>query len=190
MAAESGSHGIVQGRPFTVYDLEAMPDDGNRYELLDGMLLVTPAPGLKHQKFAYRLYRILEDAVPDHLDVVGAPFAVRASVNTELQPDVLVARDEDLTEANLPVAPVLAVEVLSPSTRLYDLNSKKAAYERLGVQSYWVIDPAIPRLTAFELDDSGEYELIAKVSGPEAFEAEHPFKVRVVPAELMPSQRR
>jgi Uma2 family endonuclease len=189
MAETTGSYGIVQGRPFTVYDLEAMPDDGHRYELLDGMLLVTPAPGYRHQTAAYRLYGVLDAAAPDEFAVVGAPFAVRPSVTTELQPDVLVARDEDLTEANLPTAPVLAVEVLSPNTKLYDLSFKKAAYERLGVASYWVIDPLVPRLTVFELDDSGEYQLLTKVSGVEAFEAQLPFPVRVVPSELLGRRR-
>lgn len=187
--AESGPHGIVQGRPFTVYDLEAMPDDGHRYELLDGMLLVTPAPGFKHQTVAYRLYGVLDSATPEEFAVVGAPFAVRPSVTTELQPDVLAARDEDLTETNLPAAPVLAVEVLSPSTKLYDLNFKKAAYERLGVVSYWVIDPLVPRLTVFELADCGEYQLVAKVSGPEAFDAKLPFPGRIVPSELLGRRR-
>jgi Uma2 family endonuclease len=187
--AETGPHGIVQGRPFTVYDLEAMPDDGHRYELLDGMLLVTAAPGYQHQKVVLKLAALLDSECPDELDVLPAPFAVRPSVTTELQPDVLVARDEDLTETNLPAAPVLAVEVLSPSTKLYDLNFKKAAYERLGVVSYWVFDPLVPRLTVFELDDCGEYQLVAKASGPEAFDAKLPFPVRIVPSELLGRRR-
>jgi Uma2 family endonuclease len=185
MAETTGSHGIVQGRPFTVYDLEAMPDDGHRYELLDGMLLVTPAPGLKHQKVVLKLGVLLDAHCPDDLQVVPAPFAVRPSVTTELRPDLLVGRDEDFNEAYLPVAPVLAVEVLSPSTALYDLNSKKAAYQRLGVQCYWVIDPQVPNLTVFELDDSRRYAEIAEVKGTDAFDAERPFPVRVVPAELL-----
>lgn len=185
MAAATDQHGIVPGRPFTVYDLETMPDDGRRYELLDGMLLVSPASGLRHQKIAYRLYGVLESAAPEELEVVGAPFAVRPSVTTELQPDVLVARDDDLTETHLPTAPLLVVEVLSSSTMLYDVGSKKAAYERLGVHSYWVIDPLVPRVTAFELDKSGRYRQIAKVDGAERFEAQRPFPVRIVPAELL-----
>lgn len=189
MAETTGPHGIVQGRPFTVYDLETMPDDGHRYELLDGALLVTPAPGYKHQKVVLRLGSLLDAACPDELDVLPAPFAVRPSVTVELQPDLLVARDEDLTEAYLPTAPVLAVEVLSPSTKLNDLNSKKAFYERLGVPSYWVIDPLEPRLTVFELDVDGEYARIAKVTGPESFEATKPFPVRVVPSELTGRRR-
>lgn len=189
MAETTGPHGIVQGRPFTVHDLEAMPDDGHRYELLDGMLLVTPAPGTAHQRAILRLAVLLDAECPEGLEVLPAPFAVRPSVTAELQPDLLVARDEDLTEAHLPTAPVLVVEVLSPSTKLYDLNLKKAAYERLGVPDYWIVDPLEPRLTAFELGEDGEYRRRAKAVGPEAFEATKPFPVRVVPSELIGRRR-
>ncbi|TDD04643.1 Uma2 family endonuclease [Saccharopolyspora terrae] len=189
MAETTGPHGIVQGRPFTVYDLETMPDDGHRYELLERALLATPAPGYKHQKVVLRLGALLDAACPDELDVLPAPFAVRPSVTVELQPDLLVARDEDLTEAYLPTAPVLAVEVLSPSTKLHDLNSKKAFYERLGVPGYWVIDPLEPRLTVFELGDDGDYRTLGKFTGPEAFDAANPFPVRVVPSELIGRRR-
>jgi Uma2 family endonuclease len=132
MTESTGSISLPHGRPFTVRDLEAAPDDGNRYELLDGMLFVSPAPGLRHQKTSLQLAFRLEAACPAGLHVLTAPFAVRPNDRTELRPDVLVARDEDLTEQNLPVAPVLAVEVLSPSTALKDLNLKKAAYLRMG----------------------------------------------------------
>jgi Uma2 family endonuclease len=185
MAATTGSPGIAHGRPFTVDDLEAMPDDGNRYELIDGMLFVSPAPGARHQKIVLRLGMVLELACPDGLQVLLSPFAVRPSTSTELQPDVLVARDEELTEKLLPAAPVLAVEVLSPSTALNDLNTKKAAYERLGVSSYWVIDSQQPTLTVFELDDGGRYRQVDEVKGEDAFEAQRPFPVRVVPVELL-----
>lgn len=185
MTAEAGSVRLAHGRPFTVDDLETMPDDGNRYELIDGMLIVSPAPGRRHQKVIYRLYNVLERACPDEFDVLGAPFAVRPSQTTELQPDVLVGRDEDFTDRLLPVAPVLAVEVFSPSSVLNDLNNKKAAYQRLGVPNYWVIDPEDPTLTAFELDDAGVYQQVAEVKGDDAFQARRPFRVRVVPVELL-----
>jgi Uma2 family endonuclease len=64
-------------RPFTVADLEGMPDDGRRYELIDGELLVSPAPGWPHQEAAYTLYMLLRQACPPGLRVIGAPFAVR-----------------------------------------------------------------------------------------------------------------
>jgi Uma2 family endonuclease len=171
--------------PYTVADLEAMPDDGRRYELIDGMLHVSPAPGDRHQRMVLQLAMRLEQVCPDDLLVYVAPFAVQPAHDTEVQPDVLVARDEDVTEKNLPVAPVLAVEILSPSTTLYDLNTKKAVYERMGVPDYWIIDPLDPRLTAFQLDETGRYQLIADVKGDDAFNAEHPFQVRVAPAELL-----
>ncbi|MFD2469183.1 Uma2 family endonuclease [Amycolatopsis silviterrae] len=170
--------------PMTVHDLEGMPDDGRRYELIDGTLLVSPAPGLRHQTIGYQLYGVLDAACPEDMFVVGAPFAVHVGDRIELQPDVLVGRTEDFTAKDLPVPPVLAVEVLSPSTSIHDLNTKKALYERLRVPSYWVIDPAEPELTVFELDEEGSYRHVAKAAGAETFEAERPFPVRVVPEVL------
>jgi Uma2 family endonuclease len=182
----SSAYHLPHGHPFTVHDLEAMPDDGNRYEIVDGTLLVSPVPGFRHQKVVAQLIVRLDAACPRDMHVLPAPFAVRPSQSVELQPDVLVARDEDLTDKNLPVAPLLAVEVLSPSSALSDLNLKKAAYQRMGVPSYWVIDPSHPKLTVFELDESGfRYGLVAEVEGDKAFEAAQPFAVRIVPAELL-----
>jgi Uma2 family endonuclease len=90
----------------------------------------------------------------------------------------------DLTEKFLPVAPLLAVEVLSPSSVINDLNNKKAAYERMGVPSYWVVDPQAPSVTVFELVD-GRYEQTAEVKDTDVLSAERPFPVRVVPRELL-----
>jgi Uma2 family endonuclease len=185
MAATTGPPEITQGRPFTVDDLEAIPDDRNRYELIDGMLFVSPAPAFRHQRVVLKLAIRLDAACPDGMYVVPAPFAVRPSDSTELQPDVLVTQDGDVTERLLPVAPLLAVEVLSPNTALYDLNTKKAAYERLGVPSYWVVDPQQPSLTVFELDGEGRYRQVAEVKDEDAFNAVRPFPVRVVPVELL-----
>jgi Uma2 family endonuclease len=176
--------GIPHGRPFTVGDLEAMPDDGNRYELIDGTLIVSPAPSFRHQKVATRLTTRLDSVCPDDMHVIAAPFAVRESSSTEVQPDVLVARDADFTEKLLPVAPLLAVEVLSPSSALVDLNTKKAVYERMGAASYWVVDPQQPSLIVFELDD-GRYRQVAEVKGDEVYVAVRPFPVRIVPIELL-----
>jgi Uma2 family endonuclease len=168
-----------------VHDLEAAPDDGNRYELIDGSLLVSPAPSFAHQKAVTRLTALLDRVCPQDLHVLVAPFAVRPNESVELQPDVLVCRDEDVTMQDLPVAPLLVVEVLSPSTKALDLTIKKAAYARLGVPSYWVLDPLEHVLTVFELDGTSfHYQQVAEVSGDKAYEATQPFPVRIVPAEL------
>lgn len=176
--------------PLTVDDLARMPDDGRRYELLDGVLIVSPAPGTRHQRVGLVIGMRLElDCLEDMIALI-APFAVQPSKSTELHPDVLVAREADLTEKNLPTAPLLAVEVLSPSTTLYDLNTKKAAYERMGVPSYWVVDPHELVLTVFELDAAGHYQQVTVVKGEEGFQAVRPFPVRIVPAELLRGPRR
>lgn len=179
-------------RPLTVADLGGMPDDGHRYELLDGVLVVTPAPRPIHQRGVGRLYIALDAAAPPDVEVLPAPVAVRPQgllpadrQLTELQPDVVAARAADYGERDLPVAPLLAVEVLSPSTRLFDLNLKQAAYERMGTPSYWVLDPDAGTLTAFELDAVGRYRLAAKACGEEEFVVERPFPFRVRPADLL-----
>jgi Uma2 family endonuclease len=129
------------GRPFTRADLERMPDDGRRYELIDGVLIVSPAPGRVHQRAVGRLYRRLDDACPPEFEVLIAPFAVGLEDDTEMQPDVIVALRDHLTDKDLPGPPALAVEVLSPSTRIYDLTAKRERFERAGTPSFWVVDP-------------------------------------------------
>ncbi len=142
MTAMTEPIGLAEARPFTVHDLETTPDARRRYEIIDGILLVTPAPGWSHQEMSLTLYTVLRGASPSGLRVLAAPFALRTALTSEVQPDVLVARYDDLTEACLPVAPLLVVETLSRSTQLNDRHTKKAHYERLGVPSYWLLNPA------------------------------------------------
>lgn len=175
---------LPYSRPLTADDLAGMPDDGHRYELIDGTLLVSPAPGFAHQTICVRLVVLLDAAAPGHLRVLTAPFDVRLADDTGVQPDVLVAPRDDFTEKDLRVAPLLVVEVLSPSTALIDLNLKKARYEQAGVASYWVVDPEGPRLRAFELR-AGAYVEVAELTGSEEWVASAPFEVRIVPAELL-----
>lgn len=126
----------------TVADLERFPDDGNRYELLDGIVLVTPSPALPHQIVATRIageFLHALKAAPDAL--VTTRGVVRLPPKTELQPDVLVSRKpgpgstwDDVKEH------WLAVEVLSPSSQLYDRTYKRDAYLQLGVAEVWLVD--------------------------------------------------
>lgn len=179
----SGVTSLPRSRPLTAEDLDSMPDDGHRYELVDGTLIVTPAPARRHQRMVGELHLLLRASCPPGLEVLLAPYDVRLADDTVLQPDLLVARRSDTTERNLPLAPLLAVEVLSPSTRHVDLSLKRARYEVAGCASYWVLDPAIPSLVAWELRD-GEYAEVARVAGAEAFDAELPFPLHLVPSQL------
>jgi Uma2 family endonuclease len=128
---------------YTVADLERFPNDGQRYELLDGLLLVTSSPGRDHQvvatRFATALARALE-SLPG-IQVV-APGVVVREPGTQLQPDVMVYRAagpvaaswENIREV------LLAVEVLSPASRVYDHEFKRDAYLALGVAEVWLVD--------------------------------------------------
>lgn len=173
------------GRPFTVAELDRMPEDGRRYELLDGVLVVSPRPATVHQLAAARLVIVLGSACPEGLCVLAEP-AVQLSGDTEFDPDVVVVLRQDVGGAKFTRPPLLAVEIRSPRTALMDLTRKKAAYERFGVQSYWIVDPdpGHPSLTVFELHD-GHFDEVIKASGHDPFRADRPFPVEIIPARLL-----
>ena len=178
------STGLPRGRALTREDLAEMPDDGHRYELIDGILIVSPAPRRIHQRASFRLSVLLDAALPADLELLPAPFDVALADDTVMQPDLVVPRIEDLTDRDLPAAPVLAVEVLSPSSRGIDLLLKKDRLERAGCAHYWVVDPLEPSITAWALT-GGAYRQVARAVGAETFEVAEPFDVRVIPAELV-----
>lgn len=175
-------------RPFTVDDLEAMPDDGRRYELIDGMLIVSPAPSLVHQVCAVGLWRALDRRRPKGFVIVPAPFDFRTSTDTLFQPDLLVASRKDLSPESIRKPLALVVEILSRSTRTYDRSLKKAAYEKLGVSSYWIVDPDEPSIQVFELD-GGSYAEALVATGDNECVVERPYPVTVVPARLLDDLR-
>jgi Uma2 family endonuclease len=180
--------GLPHGRPLTADDLELVPDDGHRYELVDGVLVVSPSPRHLHQRVALQLSRTLYDACPPDLELLLAPFDVWLSDDTVMVPDLLVARATDITERNLPTAPVLAVEVLSPSTRSFDLHLKKDRYRQAGCAHYWTVDPGLsgraPSITAWRLEGE-QYVEAGTAVGEELLRLVQPFPVEVVPARLV-----
>jgi Uma2 family endonuclease len=175
----------LDGRPLTWHDLqERQLPDGLRFELVDGVLLVSPAPIILHQRVVSNVVRLLCDAVPPDLDVLTAPVDWYVSETTVFQPDVLVARIDDPRAGRLDTTPVLAVEVLSPSTRLRDLGLKRRAYEDIGLPRYWVVDPDRPQLTVLRLDGSRFVEE-AVVAADDEYAAGAPVSVKVVPRALI-----
>lgn len=128
---------------YTVSDLDALPADGNRYELLDGMLLVTPAPTAAHQIVVNRiLWRISAAVEPQGYAHVVGPGAISVPPKTQLQPDILVypARFAPHLDWKTVTEHWLAVEVLSRSSRVYDRDFKHDAYFALGVRDVWLVD--------------------------------------------------
>jgi Uma2 family endonuclease len=181
-AVTYGEPHVSAGLPFTVEELDRLPNDARRYELLDGVLVVSPRPTTIHQAVAGRLYGLLSSVCPDDLLVVPEP-AVQLSAKTEFAPDLVVVPIDDVGDAKFTGPPLLVVEVRSPSTAIIDLNRKKAAYERFGVPSYWIVDPdpARPEVTVFELRD-GHYANVAVTTAP--LTVERPFPVTINPAQL------
>lgn len=165
---------------WTADHLAAFPDDGLRYELVDGVLLVSAAPSEEHQIALGNVYFLLRLTVPEHLRVHVAPFDVRFAPRRQLQPDLVVLpKDRTLTDRS----PLLVVEVLSPSTCATDSTLKRQVFQDGGAPSYWLVDPLAPSVTVLEPVD-GAYREILVVAGEQAYDAVWPFPVRIVPAEL------
>jgi Uma2 family endonuclease len=126
---------------YTIADLEDFPDDGNRYELLDGVLLVTTQASLHHQTVASQLTVALHNAVQDIAWVVG-PAAVERGNRTHLEPDVLVFPKtySPKLEWRKVKEHWLIIEVLSRSSKIYDRNFKRDAYLKIGAREVWIVD--------------------------------------------------
>ena len=129
-------------RKWTLEELHGLPDDGNRYELVHGELLVTPAPTAVHETILARLSRILDRFVEAQgLGLVYRPRSViRRRPRSEVEPDLYVSAE--IVDYDAAPIPMLVVEVLSPYTRRRDESIKRAYYlDEVGVPEYWMIDP-------------------------------------------------
>jgi Uma2 family endonuclease len=133
---------------WTYEDYAALPDDGNRYEIIDGVLYLSPAPNILHQIVVTTIAAYLKL----HVEFVGLGRVLAAPTDVELaprdsplQPDVIVVLNDNLrileSKTRIVGAPDLVVEVASPSTATYDRREKLDAYARAGVREYWLVDP-------------------------------------------------
>ena len=137
--------GPPQGR-WTYADYAALPNDGNRYEVINGVLYMAPAPIPLHQRttvrFIHYLFVHVEEAGLGQ--VLSAPIDVELAPNMVLQPDVVVILKDNLAivdEKKIAGIPDLVVEVASPSTAGYDRRQKQDEYFQAGVKEYWIADP-------------------------------------------------
>ncbi len=175
--------------PWTVDDVLALPDDPrNRIELVGGALMMSPSPGVPHQRASRRLAGLLERAA----EAAGAPVEILEAVNVVtgdglLIPDIVVADAAAAADAGLTLDPgdVLAVvEIASPSTRITDRKLKPALYAAAGIPVFWRVElePA-PRLYAGELH-GGTYTETIVHAGTTA-RVERPFPVEIAPGALL-----
>lgn len=142
----------------TYDDLKLIPQDreGDRHELFDGELAVSPSPAPKHQIIAKNLVFRLEQHIEagDLGTLIPAPIDVLFDDDTVLIPDVIfIAREQvdAIGDKAIEVAPDLVIEILSPGTRRRDLNAKRAIYARFRVREYWIVDPEARTITVLTL---------------------------------------
>ena len=165
---------IPQGKIVLTYDDYCeLPNDRNRYEILDGELSVTPAPTTKHQISLGNLYRILSTHVfANHTGrLLLAPTDVILAATTVVQPDLVFVgndRSQVVTTRGVEGAPTLVVEILSPTTHRTDRVTKAQLYARHNVPNYWLIDPDQRTLEVYELVID-HYDLAASARDAEVF---------------------
>jgi Uma2 family endonuclease len=169
--------------PLTYADLQAIPDDRHRYELIDGSLIVTPAPSVAHQIAAFRVAKLL-DGIPGTL-ALPAPVDWLINDSNVVEPDVVLAEREAFTERALEGPPLLVVEVLSPSTRRIDLGTKRQLYADAGAARYWLVDPLAPSVTVLHLTGEG-FVCVAELAGEDSYH-DVELGVTVTPANLVDS---
>jgi Uma2 family endonuclease len=124
-----------------------LPDDGNRYEVIDGVLYMTTAPSFFHQWIASRIIRLLQTQIEDTgIGIVSfAPIGLLMPGCDPVQPDIVVVRSDDrgiIYDRRINGVPALIVEVLSPGSAEKDTAIKRAAYARAGLPEYWIVRPA------------------------------------------------
>jgi Uma2 family endonuclease len=171
-------HGPKQGY-WTFDEYAALPDDGKRYEIMNGVLVMIPTPEPDHQSaialLAYYLLQVIEFKGLGR--VFPGPVDVRLTSDRVVQPDVLVVLNANLhkiARKYVVGGPDLAVEVASPGTAIYDCLSKFEAYEQAGVPEYWIVHPQEKTVEVLVLEDKG-YESLGTFRGKDTLPS------RVVP---------
>jgi len=161
----------VPGPPqgsWTYEDYAALPDDGRRYEIVNGVLVMAPAPSPEHQSITVRIAYYLFP----HIDLAGigklftAPIDVDLGPKNVYQPDLVVVLNTHLdrvAEKKIIGAPDLVVEVASPSTAAYDRLTKYDVYARAGVTEYWIVKPTRRTVEVLVLEH-GEYRSLGVFS--------------------------
>jgi Uma2 family endonuclease len=157
-------------RRLTYDDYRRIPDDGQRYEILDGEVYVSPSPTLAHQHASAALYLQLARAVPDDARVYYAPIDVILGEHDVVQPDLVVVATSQLTPRGIEGPPRIVVEIVSSGRPDFDRRIKAQRYASFGVPLYWLVDPSARRVECFRLV-SGTYELAAEGHHDEVIEA-------------------
>lgn len=168
----------VQGA-WTYEDYRHLPEDGRRYEIIEGVLYMANAPSFDHQFTVTKISGKLDGFVSSHKlgVVITAPFEVHLpNIAKPVQPDVLFIASQNQPLSGTQIfegAPDLIVEVLSPGSVRLDQHIKFGAYERAGVREYWIADPKTHSVEVYKLPSGGmEYVLVGQFTVNERLHSE------------------
>lgn len=125
---------------YTLADLHAMPDDGHRYELIGGSIVMSPPPLSAHQRAARRLFSLVNEACPDGHEVFFAPIDLLIGDRDEVEPDLVVVPSANAVRRGLTLPVLLVVELISPGSVRIDRILKRDLYARAGIPHYWLVD--------------------------------------------------
>ena len=183
-----GPAAVDHPEPWSEEQYFALPYTGQRHELIDGVLMMSPAPNLRHQRISQRLWQILDLAIPVGHEVHG-PINVRLAPDRVVIPDVAVLTNAGGDGLVVPAAEVLVmVEVVSPSTRRIDRVLKPSLAAEAGIPYYILVEPDDPTVIVHELVDDA-YRAVTSASGAERLSVTDPFPMDFRPAELLASRR-
>jgi Uma2 family endonuclease len=164
---------MIASLKYTHADLQLMPDDGKRREIINGELYVTPSPVNYHQKILFNLTLAMGKFLEDNPlgELRFAPLDVILSEHDVLEPDLLLVLNDhkDILQDWVRGAPDLVIEILSPTTEARDRGIKLKAYARYGVQEYWIVDPIAQVIEVYRLTAEG-YHLAATCAKGNAVE--------------------
>lgn len=161
---------LVKESPVTYEMYANMEDDGNRYEISDGVLeLISPSPAFIHQFICHKMQVILDGSCRNEFIILAAPFDVILSDTEVRQPDLVMihmSRTHIISNRGIHGAPDLVAEITSKHSLKRDKLTKRNVYAKYGVREYWIVDPSNFTLEQYELREH-YYELIEVYSGEE-----------------------
>ena len=174
----------VERPPFRWNDLQRVPDDGNRYEIIDGGLLVTPPPDTEHADIAEALRDVLRAAAPGEVAVYTSALGVDLGTAVPIPDLVAFHRRSGRRPAVDPTDILLVAEVVSPGRERVDHERKRRTYAAAGIAHYWIVDRDPIRITALRLGAMA-YTEAGRASGDELLTVTDPFPLAFRPADLL-----
>jgi Uma2 family endonuclease len=179
---------VVREQPLTYDDYASLPDDGSRYELVDGVLeMMSPCASAKHQMISFQIQSKIAQSCDEDYFILNAPLDVILSPTEVRQPDLVMihhSRINIIKKRGIEGAPDLVVEILSPSSIRRDKVGKLKSYANYAIPEYWIVDPTNESLEQYILKED-RYDLIEVYTEDEQIKSDHIRCVSFTMNEIM-----